>query len=175
MASHQATIKDKLTVLSIVTALLLVHAIAAPTAAAESADAAEPFTWSAELVSFDASSNTVTLKSYLDTRVDRAALETLSEGDLVTIGWTGLNWGAGIAGVTKGSADELDTHLRMPAEFVRTEMDGQYLVYRVPVPEDAGSRLETLEPGAWVTGTSPRDAASLDEAVISVRGYNDVG
>jgi|SRR5690606_8764710 len=174
MARHQATIQDKLTVLSIVTALLLVHAIVAPTVATESGNKAEPFTWSAELVSFDASSNTVTLKSYLDTRVDRAALADLSEGDLVTIGWTGLNWGAGIAGVAKGVDAELDTHLRMPAEFVRTEMDEQYLVYRLPLPEGAGSRLEGLEPGSWVTATSPRDAKSLDEAVTAIRAYNDV-
>ncbi len=175
MASHQATIKDKLSIPSIVTALWLAHAVVMQAAAAESPGGAEPFTWSAELLSFDASSNTVTLKSYLDTRVDRAALESLSEGDVVTIGWTGLNWGAGIAGVTKGSAAELDTHLRMPAEFVRTEMDGRYLVYRVPVPEDAKARLEALDPGSWVTATSPRDAAALDEAVTAIRAYNDVG
>jgi len=175
MASRSATLKDKLTVLSIAAALLLAHAIVpAPTAAAETDGKAEPFTWSAELVSFDVSSSKVTLKSYVDTRVDRASLEALSEGDLVTIGWTGLNWGAGIAAVAKGNAAKLDTALNMPAEFVRTEMDGQYLVYRLPVPSGAAERIRTLEPGAWVTATSPRDAKSLDAVITKIRPYNDV-
>ncbi|MFO7285265.1 MAG: hypothetical protein LOD94_13130 [Gammaproteobacteria bacterium] len=175
MASHSATLRNKLTVLSIAAVLLLVHAIVlAPQAAAETDGKAEPFTWSAELVSFDASSSKITLKSYLDTRVDRAALEALSEGDLVTIGWTGLNWGAGIAAVAKGAGAKLDTSLNMPAEFVRTEMDGQYLVYRLPLPREAAERIRTLEPGAWVTATSPRDAESLDAVITKIRPYNDV-
>lgn len=153
-------------------ALLLGHAAFGDSASAQNRDG--QFSWSAELVSFDASNRTVTLKSRLDVHADVEILDELSEGDEITLTWTGISWGAGISGVSRGAASEASERLTMPAEFVRTEMDGDYIVYRLPVPQASVGELRELEAGAWVTGTSARNAEDLDGAVNALRPYNAV-
>lgn len=176
MASNLAMMKDKLLKVSIVGVLLLVHATQPQSAFAQHAatEAKSSYEWSAELVSFDRDSATATLKARLDARADRAILGELSEGDAITITWTGLTWGAGIGSISREGSSESTGKLDMPAQFVGTEMDEMYVVFRVPVPQGAASTLEALEPGTWVTATTPHDATELDRAVSSIRSYNDV-
>lgn len=175
MASRLARIRDTLFAASIVGVLMLVDAIQAQPAFAQgSANAPQQYEWSAELVSFDPASGKATLKARIDARADRSILAQLSEGDQITITWTGLSWGAGISAVTRGNATTSDGRLHLPAEFVRSEMDDIYLVFRVPVPQGSRAKVEALKPGDWVTARTSRDASRLEQAVSEIRGYNDV-
>lgn len=175
MATTLAKMKDTLFGAAIVGVLVLVHAAQTqPAFAQSSADESRQYQWSAELVSFDANAGTATLKARMDARADRSVLKELSEGDRITITWTGITWGAGIAAISKGDAAGSDDKLALPAEFVRTEMDDIYLVFRVPVPQGAASKLSALKSGDWVTATTPRDATRLEQAVSGIRPYNDV-
>lgn len=76
--------------------------------------------------------------------------------------------------MTRGNATTSDGRLHLPAEFVRSEMDDIYLVFRVPVPQGSRAKVEALKPGDWVTARTSRDASRLEQAVSEIRGYNDV-
>lgn len=158
-----------------VTVLALVCAAFSQSALAADAETGR-YTWSAELVSFDEQAGQATLKTHIDTRANKEDLAELSEGERITITWTGMNWGAGIAHVTPGAAADAPGPLTLPAEFVRTELDRNYLVYTVAVPEDAAARIQGLEAGDWVTGVSPKNqpGRDLSGAVIELRPYNEV-
>lgn len=169
--------KDKLSRVSIVGVLLLVHAACLQTALAQAPNAQNQnqYEWSAELVSFDQGSGMATLKARMDARADTSILGELSEGDRITITWTGLTWGAGIADISRqGSSSQSTGRLDMPAEFVGTEMDETYLLFRVPVPQSSASSLQGLASGEWVTATTPHSASRLNQAVSEIRPYNDV-
>src|SRR5690606_40601073 len=72
MASNLAMMKDKLFSLFVVGVLVLVHAAFSHTAFAQgSADAAEAYEWSAELVAFDAGSGMATLTARMDRSEER--------------------------------------------------------------------------------------------------------
>lgn len=61
----------------------------------------------------------------------------------------------------------------LPAQFVRSEVNDQCVVYRVRVPAASVPELRALQPGDWVTGSPPRRAADPSAAVAGVHGYND--
>lgn len=175
MASNLAKMKGKLRGVSIVGLLWLIQAAFSPAALAQgSADAGNQFEWSAELVSLDQGSGIATLKARIDTRADRSILGELAEGDPITITWTGLTWGAGIAAIGTDGSSQPEGKLDLPAEFVGTEMDDTYLLFRVPVPQGSASSLLALSSGDWVTATTSHDATELDQAVSEIRPYNDV-
>jgi hypothetical protein len=130
------------------------------------------YTWSAELVAVDETARTVTVQAPLvsDAEVDFGSLD---QGDRVTLTWSGINTAAGIRRVAERgpSADE---QLTLPVEFVSAEHDKRYVRFKVAVPSGDLATTAALQPGAWVTATSPRGAARYEEAVAELRPYNDV-
>lgn len=133
----------------------------------------ETYTWSAELVGVDEAAGTVTVQAPLvaDAEVE---LGSLDEGDRLTLTWSGINTAAGIRRIAERtpSADE---RLTLPIEFVSGQHDNRYVRFKVAVPSDDLAKLAALQPGSWVTATSPRGAARFEEAVADLRPYNDVG
>ena len=132
------------------------------------------YSWSAELVAFDAAAGTMTVQSRLVSEADAAAMESLKNGDRATLVWSGMNWAAGVRKVTTDDPGAND-HLTLPIEFVSLEGEDRYVRFKVVVPSVERARIQALAPGAWVTATSPRREASFEEAVATVRPYNDVG
>jgi hypothetical protein len=136
--------------------------------------AAEPgsYTWSAELVAFDKASNTLTVKSRLVEEAPK--VEDLQPGDAAMLTWSGLNTAAGIRDVERGTKSSYD-RMTMPVEYVSSELDGRYVVFKVLIPAGDAAAIEKLEPGAWVTATSPHLPTGKAEAVASIRPYGHVG
>jgi hypothetical protein len=157
-------------------ALLLVNAAFAQGAlAAEPQKADQSYTWSAEIVSFNAASRMLTLKSHIDSATDIKLLDDLMEGEPITLTWTGLTWGAGIRDITRGHQSSAPADaLILPAEFVGTELNDNYVIYRLPIPSASVGKIQALKPGDWVTATSPRHASDPNQAVLEIRGYNDI-
>lgn len=147
-------------------------AVAAAVPAAGSAEN-ETYTWSAELVEVDEPARSVTVESRLvsNAEVDFDALE---EGDRVTLSWSGINTAAGVRRIVDGAAPDGDL-LTLPIEFVSAEGENQYVRFKVAVPSDDVAKVATLQPGTWITATSPRRATRFEEAVADLRPYNDVG
>jgi hypothetical protein len=133
----------------------------------------ETYTWSAELVARDVQARTITVQSSVvsGAEIDFASLDG---GDRVTLTWSGINTAAGIRRITEGTAPE-DDRLTLPVEFVSSELDDRYVRFKVAIPSEALAKLESVQPGQYVTATSPRRAARREEAVVDVRPYNDVG
>lgn len=153
-----------------VTLGLLAMAAALPADAGGAAN--ESYTWSAELVKVDEPAHTITVEARLvgNAEVDFGALDN---GDRVTLSWSGLNIAAGVRAIVDGQAPK-DHHLTLPVEFVSAEHDGQYVRFKVVVPADDLAKIASLQTGSWITATSPRRAASFEEAVVDLRPYNDV-
>jgi hypothetical protein len=165
--SHPAALKEHRF------AVLGLLALAATVPAFAGTDGKETYTWSAELVEVDEPGRTVTVQSRLvgDADVD---FDGFDEGDRLTLSWSGINIAAGVRRIVAGRAPSEDT-LTLPMEFVSAEHDRQYVRFKVPVPSDDLSKIASLQPGSWVTATSPRRAAHFEEAVDDLRPYNDVG
>lgn len=147
-------------------------------AAGQSAKSAESagatYTWSAELVAFDAASKTATVKAMLVSNPEKNDLAALKAGDDAVLTWSGLSTAAGIRALERGTSSSFD-RMTMPVEFVSSELDGRYVAFKVPVPAKDAAALAKLDAGTYVTATSPLRAESADEAVISLRPYNDLG
>lgn len=136
------------------------------------ADAAnDTYTWSAELISVDQNARTAVVQSSVIADIDYGRL---ARGDRVTLTWSGITTAAGVRRVTEGAAPEADW-LTLPVQFVSSELDGRYIRFSVPVPHDDLAKVAALSPGQWITVTSPRRATNLEEAVVDLRPYNDVG
>ena len=52
----------------------------------------------------------------------------------------------------------------MPVEFVSSERDGQYIVFKVLAPSSDMDRIKTLTPGVWSSGSGTRTLVSMARA-----------
>ena len=142
--------------------------------AAESSDPADAtYTWSAQLVAFEAASNAVTVKAMLVSNPEKTDLSALHAGDDAVLTWTGLWTAAGVRAIERGNTSSFD-RMTMPVEYVASELDGRYVSFKVPIPAKDAEKIARLSPGAYVTATSPLRAKSADEAVTAIRPYNDL-
>jgi hypothetical protein len=149
---------------------LLAMAAAAPVAADDTAK--DTYTWSAELVALDKEARTATVQARFVSDAD-VDFESLEAGDRVTLIWSGITTAAGVRRITNGAAPE-DDRLTLPIEFVSTEMDNQYVRFKVPIPANDLAKVESLTPGQWITATTPYRAANWEGAVVKLRLYTDV-
>ncbi|HEX6994749.1 MAG TPA: hypothetical protein VF339_11460 [Gammaproteobacteria bacterium] len=140
-------------------------------AAADTEKGPETYTWSAELVEFDAATRTATVKARIVGERDDVQTGSLSEGDRAMLTWSGITYGAGIRALEAGDESSFD-RMSMPVEFVAEE-DG-HVVFRVQIPADDADAIAGLEAGQWVTATSAHRPGSNAEAVLSMRPYGDV-
>jgi hypothetical protein len=153
-----------------VVAGLLAMAAAQPVVADNTAN--DTYTWSAELVSTDQQARTATVQARFVNNPD-VDFDALEPGDRVTLVWSGINIAAGVRRITDGAAQAED-RLTLPIEFVSTEIDDQYVRFKVPIPADDLAKVASLSAGQWITGTSPHRAANWEEAVVNLRLYTDV-
>ena len=149
---------------------LAVMAAALPAIASSAAN--DTYTWSAELVALDEPAGTVTVQSRLVSNAE-IDFDSMDSGDRVTLTWSGIDTAAGVRRIVDGAAPEED-RLTLPIEFVSAEHDNRYVRFKVQVPRDDVAKLAALEPGEWITATSPRRGARFEEAVADVRPYTDV-
>lgn len=159
---------------SLVAVLSIVGAGASAQAAGnDPAGTVDSYEWSAQMVAFDEAANLLTLKARVASHSGITGLEDFSDGDRLTLVWSGRHWASGIRDI---AADpNLDAEaLRMPIEFVDADSDGRYVTFRVPVPEASKERISEIVPGSRVTGMSPRGDSDWNGSVVSLRHYNDV-
>lgn len=151
-------------------------ALASPQGAASSAsdgDMPDTYTWSAELVALDESANTVTVKSRMVSHAEIEDVSVFSEGDQIMLTWSGAHSSAsGVRNLRRGT-DAQDEAFTMPVEFVSSERDGQYVIFKVPAPSSDMDRIKTLTPGVWVTATSPQQPSGEAATIEQIRPYSD--
>jgi hypothetical protein len=142
-----------------------------PASAGEAAN--DTYTWSAELIQVDEPAHTIQVQSRLVANAE-VHFDALDRGDRVTLTWSGINVAAGVRSIVDGEAPD-DHLMTLPIELVSAEHDGQYVSFKVAVPAVDLAKVASLQPGSWITATSPRRAARFEEAVADLRPYNDVG
>lgn len=161
------TTKLKTIGFTLAASILATGAIAATVEAAD-----ETYEWSAEVVRFDKSAETLTVRARIESYAPISDLSGYSEGQRLTLVWTGRSWAAGVRDVGV-SPDLPEGALSLPIEFVHA--DDNYVTFRVHVPGGSVAKVAALEPGERVTGHSPRgDTPDWEAGVVSLRHYNDV-
>ena len=129
----------------------------------------ETYTWSAALVAFDEAGAVATVRARL-VEENRDDLSGLGGGDPIVLTWSGAYSAAsGILAVEPGETAE--GRFEMPVEFV--SLEGRYVTFRTPVQADFVHRIKALEPGEWVTATSPHAAWDRNAVVMDIRGYTE--
>ena len=156
-----------------VVALGLMAWVGLASASTEAQADRKTYTWSAELVEFDSASAVATVRARLVERDDSKWLETVTEGEHLSLTWSGISWASAIRHLSVDAGVEADS-MSMPVEFVALSDDGVYVDFRVPVPVDDRERISGLEPGRWITATAIRPATTWHESVTQMRAYTDV-
>ena len=135
----------------------------------------ETYTWSGELVSFDANSRTITVKSRV---VGDQALKELPQfkvGDRILLTWSGFDtYADAISRAVRYDAaknKKWNEPFTFPVEFVACESPHQYITFKFEVPTSSVEAIRSLKPGEWVTATARHRPSHETEAITAVNAY----
>jgi hypothetical protein len=133
----------------------------------------DTYTWNGELVSFDTTANTMTVKVRVAYPDVVSQLKHIAAGERVWIVWSGVHdFSDAVRQVRRAeSRSQISEDLALPAELVSTEAPNQYITMRVKVPETSLAAIQTVKPGTWVTVTSRHRPSTDDAAVVAVTPY----
>lgn len=164
--------KNSWMLLVIVTPCLL-----ALTALAVGAQALQPtsetYSWSGELVGFDATGRTLTVKSRVVGEQALAELPQLKSGDRIVLTWSGFDTYADAISraVRYDASKNWSAPFTFPVEFVAYESPRQYVTFKFQVPAASVDALKSIKPGEWVMATSRHRPANETEAIRAVTAY----
>jgi len=133
----------------------------------------ETYSWSGELVGFDASNRTTTVKSPVAGAQAIAEMSHFKSGDRIVLTWSGFDtYADAISRAARYDATKKwNEPFTFPVEFVAYESPRQYVTFRFPVPTGSVEALKSVKPGEWVTATSRHRPSSEAEAITAVRAY----
>lgn len=150
---------------------LSLNALAQTTGAAPTGS--DTYQWSGELVSFDGTGNTATVKARIVDQDAAAEVKKFKTGERVLLQWSGYEaYADAIRRVMPYTESRTATdRFLLPVELASTETPNQYLTFRVRVPAGGASALKAVKPGEWITVISSHKAVRETDAVISARPY----
>jgi hypothetical protein len=133
----------------------------------------DTYSWSGELVSFDASGRTITVTSRV---VGDEALEELphfKNGDRIVLTWSGFDTYADaiLRVVQDDAATKWNGPFMLPVEFVAYESPRQYVTFKVQVPAGSVDAITSLKPGEWVTAIARHRPSSETDVITAVNVY----
>ena len=133
----------------------------------------ESYQWSGELVSFDGTAKTITVKSRAVGQEGVDDLKRFKAGDRALLWWSGFETRTdGIRRVLPYTENrKADDRFLLPVELVSTEAPHQYVTFRLRVPDNSVTSLKSLKPGEWVTATSAHRPSGQNDAIISIGPY----
>jgi hypothetical protein len=133
----------------------------------------DTYSWSGELVGFDANARTITVKSRVVGEQALAELPRFTSGDRIVLTWSGFDtYADAISRAGRyDAAKKWNEPFTFPVEFVAYESPRQYLTFKFQVPASSVDGLKSVAPGEWVTGTSRHRPSNESEAVMAVNAY----
>jgi len=158
--------------LAVVTCSLLV--LFATRAAAQSVQPhSDTYSWSGELVAFDPTARTITVKSRVVGDQALTELPHFKTGDRMLLTWSGIDAYADAISraVRDDTARKWNEPFTFAVEFVAYEPQRQYVTFKSTVPVGSVDALKAVKPGEWVTATSRHRPSSEAEAITAVRAY----
>ncbi len=160
------------TLLAIVTFCVL--ALTAVRVGAQSVQpTSETYSWSGELVGFDANGRTITVKSRVVGDQALAELPHFKSGDRIILTWSGFDTYADAISraVRYDAAKKWNEPFTFPVEFVAYESPRQYVTFTFQVPAGGVDALKSVKPGEWVTATSRHRPSNEADAITAVHAY----
>ena len=131
------------------------------------------YSWSGELVGFDADGRTITVKSPVVGEQALAELPRFKAGDRIVLTWSGFDTYADAISraVRYDAVKKWSEPFTFPVEFVGYEGARQYVTFKFQVPAASVAAIKALKPGEWVTATSRHRPSSESDAIVAVNGY----
>jgi hypothetical protein len=154
--------------------ITLVSSIGAFTLGAVAAEPPESktYTWFAELVAYDAPTQTITVKARMvadsDKPTDFARLHANSAAMLT---WSGVETAVGVRTIEPGKRSSIGG-MTLPIEFLSTDDKHEYVTFKIRIPAENAGAIAKLKAGDYVTATSPRDVTDAKEAIAAIRPYS---
>ena len=131
----------------------------------------ETYSWSGELVGFDANGRTMTVKARVVGDQALADLPHFKPGDRIVLTWSGFDTYADAISraVRYDATKKWNEPFTFPVEFVGYE--NQYVAFKVQIPASSVEPLTPIKPGEWVTAISRHRPANEAEAITTVHAY----
>ena len=132
----------------------------------------ETYTWSGELVAFDANTQMVTVKSPVVGDEGREQFPRFKPGDRIVLTWSGFDtYADGVSrAVRHDGSKRWSEPFTFPVEFVAYEPDRRYATFKFAAPAGVNA-LTAVKPGEWVTITSKHRPASETDAIRTINPY----
>lgn len=136
----------------------------------------ESYSWSGELVAFDAPTRTITVKSRVVGEQALAELPRFKSGDKIVLRWSGFDTYADAISraVRYDATTKWNEPFTFPVEFVAYEGPRQYVTFKLQVPSNSVNAVQSVKPGEWVTAITRHRPASEAEAITAVNAYTSV-
>jgi len=133
----------------------------------------DTYSWSGELVGFDAATRTITVKSMVVGEQAFAEMPRFKPGDRIVLTWSGFDtYADGISrAVRYVGTQKWSAPFTFPVEFVAYEPSRHYATFKFQVPGSSTEAVKSVKPGEWVTAISRHRAASETDAIVTVRAY----
>ena len=133
----------------------------------------QTYSWSGELVGFDANGRTMTVKARVVGDQALADLPHFKPGDRIVLTWSGFDTYADAISraVRYDAAKKWNEPFTFPVEFVGYESPRQYVTFKCQVPAASVDALRSVKPGEWITATSQHRASNETEAITAVNAY----
>jgi len=133
----------------------------------------ETYSWSGELVGFDASGRTLTVKSRVVGDQALAELPHFKAGDRIVLTWSGFDTYADAISraVRHDASKKWNEPFTFPVEFVAYEPPREYVTFKFQVPVSSVDAVKSVKPGEWVTAISKHRASNETEAITAVNPY----
>jgi len=131
----------------------------------------ETYSWSGELVGFDAGGRTMTVKTRVAGEQAVAELPQFKSGDRIVLTWSGFDTYADAVSraVRYDASKKWNQPFTFPVEFVA--YDRQYVTFKVQVPAASVESLMPIKPGEWVTAISRHRPTTEADVITTVHAY----
>jgi len=131
----------------------------------------ETYSWSGELVGFDAGACAMTVKARVVGDQALAELPRFKSGDRIVLTWSGFDTYADAISraVRYDASKKWNEPFTFPVEFVA--YDRQQVSFKIQVPAASVEPLTPIKPGEWVTAISRHRPANEADAITTVHAY----
>ena len=133
----------------------------------------ETYSWSGELVAFDANARTITVKSRVVGDQALTELPNFKTGDRIVLTWSGFDTYADaiLRAVRFDAGKKWNEPFMFPVEFVAYESPRQYVTFKFQVPVASVDAIKSLKAGEWVTATAKHRPSNETEVITAVNAY----
>lgn len=134
------------------------------------------YSWSGELVSFDANTRTMTVKARVVGEQAKGELSNFKAGDRIVLTWSGYDTYADgiLRTVRHDAAKTWKEAFTFPVEFVAYEGADRtvpYATFKLQIPQASVEAVKMVKPGHWITTTARHRAETESEAIMAVNAY----